>query len=167
VLDPDGLLAVARLLLDETTAPVTDAGIRRAVSTAYYALFHTILRAAADRFAGTGHETSAAFGLIYRSFDHRQMADVCKRLRASTLSDAMKRPLRRDAVSQDIRDFASAFAAMQDACHLADYDPAAVFEPSDAGNLIEAAENAIAAFGRAESAEQADILALLMVKPRT
>jgi hypothetical protein len=166
VLDPDGLLAVARLLLDETAVPVTDAQVRRAVSTAYYALFHTILRAAAERFAGPGHDTSAAYGLIYRSFDHRRMADVCGKLRASTLSDAMKRQLRRDTISQDMRDFASVFPAMQEERHLADYDPAAVFEPSGARDLIESVENAIAAFDRAEPAERADILALLMVKPR-
>jgi len=76
VLDPGALLAVACLLLDETNAPATDASIRRAISSAYYALFHVILRAAAERFAGAGHETSAVFALIYRNFDHRRMADV-------------------------------------------------------------------------------------------
>ncbi len=167
MLDPDGLLAVARLLLDETTAPATDARVRRAVSTAYYALFHNTLRAAAERFAGPGHDTGAAYGLIYRSFDHRRMAEVCGKLRASTLSDAMKRQLRRDSISQDMRDFASAFPAMQEERHLADYDPAAEFEAAGARDLIGTAENAIAAFGRALPEEQADILALFMVKPRS
>jgi len=65
-----------------------------------------------------------------------------------------------------MRDFASGFTEMQEARHLADYDPAAVFEPSNARNLIEVAENAIGAFRHAEPSEQTDVLALLMIKPR-
>ena len=130
-------------------------------------MFHTILRAAAERFAGPGQDASAAYGLIYRSFDHGRMADVCRKLRASTLSDAMKLDLRRDAISQDMRDFASVFPEIQEFRQLADYDPAAVFEKTDVQNLIDTVEYAIAAFNRAISAEQADILALFMVKPRS
>jgi len=42
------LLAAARRLSDASRQPPpTDAQLRRAVSTAYYAVFHTVLRAAA------------------------------------------------------------------------------------------------------------------------
>ncbi len=79
----------------------------------------------------------------------------------------MKRQLQQESISRDMRDFASAFPMMQEERHVADYDPAASFEPSGARDLIGTAENAIAAFGRSLPEEQADILALFMVKPRS
>ena len=50
---PTDLLAVARLLVDASIQPPRgDARLRRAVSTAYYALFHKVAEAAAQRFMG-------------------------------------------------------------------------------------------------------------------
>lgn len=94
------------------------------------------------------------------------MRTVCEALRVSTLKDRYKRHLRRTVVSQDMRDFAATFLALQEARHLADYDPAARFLPSDAASLVDAAEVAIAAFDRVSPDEQADVLALMMVKAR-
>jgi len=89
VLDPLELLAVARLLAAD--AQPSEAQLRRAVSTAYYALFHKVLQAAAGRFMGLNKETSAGYSLIYRGFDHRNMRTVCEALDVSTLKDSLKR----------------------------------------------------------------------------
>jgi hypothetical protein len=63
--DPSELLAGARLLSDASGAiPPSDAQLRRAVSTAYYALFHKVVRAAAERFMGPAHENAAGFSLL-------------------------------------------------------------------------------------------------------
>jgi hypothetical protein len=165
--DSSDLLDVARLL---STAGAqtrsTDAELRRAVSSVYYAVFHTILRAAAQRFIGSDQEETAAYGILYRSFDHRHMKMVCEALRGPTLRDKYKRPLRRTSVSRDMRDFAEIFPALQDARHLADYDPTTRFLASDVLSLIDVADSAIAAFERATAEEQTDILALLMVRLR-
>jgi hypothetical protein len=162
--DPSDLIAVARLL--SAQAPPTDAQLRRAVSTAYYAVFHRILRAAAQRFIGVGREASAAYALIYRGFDHGRMKAVCVALSASTLNDKLRFGLGKSAVSQEMRDFASAFPDLQDVRHLADYHPNTQFLPSDVSSLIDSAEAAIDAFDRAAPEEQADVLALLMVGAR-
>lgn len=164
--DPVELLAVARLLAREDGIAPTDAQLRRAVSSAYYAVFHKILRAAAERFAGPGQEGSGAYGTLYRSFDHAHMSRVCDDLQASTLRDRVKRMLRRDSVSQQTRDFAGAFPELQEARHQADYDPTVRFRPSDVGSLIDAAEVAMVAFDLIPPDEQADVLALLMVRTR-
>lgn len=137
------------------------------MSTAYYALFHWALRAAANRFMGPNNEKSAGYSLIYRSFDHRYMRTVCEALNVSTLKDNLKRQLGRSAVSQDIRTFASAFPTLQDARHLADYDPQAVFSPADVSSLISSADAAMEAFDRAAADEQADVLALMLVRARS
>ncbi len=147
-------------------APPTDAQLRRAVSTAYYALFHKILRAAATRFMGAGAQASAGYALIYRSFDHARMKAVCQALNVSSLKDSLKFSLGTNAVSRDMRDFAGTFPTLQNARHLADYHPDFRFGRSHVLSLIDAAEAAMAAFDRTASAEQADILALLMAGAR-
>jgi hypothetical protein len=126
VLDPAELLAVARVLLAVgAPSPPGQAQLRRAASTAYYALFHKILRTAGERFAGSGQEESGAYAILYRSFDHAHRKRVCEDLQVSTLKDRIKGPLRRNTVSQHTRDFAGTFPAFQDIRHLADYDPTA------------------------------------------
>lgn len=167
MLDPSELLAVARLLLIAgAPSPPSQAQLRRAVSTAYYALFHTILRTAGERFAGSDQEHSGAYAILYRSFDHGHMSKACEDLQASTLKDRIKGALRRDLLSQDTRDFAGIFQALQDARHRADYDPTVRFLPSEVASRIDAAEVAIEAFNRILADEQADVLALLMVRTR-
>jgi hypothetical protein len=51
-LNPPELLGAAKLLADfEGGAPPSDSRLRRAISTAYYAVFHAALTAAADQRA--------------------------------------------------------------------------------------------------------------------
>lgn len=94
------------------------------------------------------------------------MREVCKELRKPTLAEKYKRTLARSTMSGDIRDFADAFAALQEMRHLADYHPKELFEFSDVEAVIEIAADAIAAFGRADAAEKADVLAVMMVGVR-
>lgn len=165
--EPSELLAVARFLATTDDKPqLTDARLRRAVSTAYYALFHKVLRAAAQRFMGPGQEQRAGFTILYRSFDHRHMKIICLALRVSTLKDRYEQLLRRNSVSQAARDFAGAFASLQDVRHLADYDPVVEFVPAQVSALIDSADAAMSAFDRVTPDEQADVLALLMVRTR-
>jgi len=119
VIDSSDLLAVARFLSNVgIQASPSDAQLRRAVSTAYYALFHKVLRAAAQRFMGPNQKKSAGYALLYRSFDHRHMRTVCEALRASTLNKHFKSHLRRSVVSQDMRDFVGVFSSLQEFRHL-------------------------------------------------
>jgi hypothetical protein len=126
--DPSALLAVARLLLSaEPEPPASDARLRRAVSTAYYALFHKVLRSGAECFMGAGKQQTAGYGLLYRSFNHGRMKSVSGSLDVEMLGKTLQQHLGRTAVSQDMRNFAAAFVALQDARHVADYDPVSVF----------------------------------------
>ena len=160
--DPTDLLAVARLLLSAKPAPPSEAQLRRAASTAYYALFHKASRAAAERFMGPGRGSSAGYALLYRGLNHGRMRDVCKALDVPRLKDPWKRQLGKDA-----RGFAADFVALQEARHSADYDPKAEFSPSGVSALIEAADNGLAAFDRIAPDERADMLALMLVGARS
>lgn len=159
--DAGDLLAVARSLV---AAPgPSDAALRRAVSTGYYALFHAVLREAAARFADEG---SAAHALIYRAFEHGQMRAVCEAVDRDALADRWARALGRRSVSRDARDFAGAFVVAQERRMAADYDPRASFYPSDVRNGLDEVGRALDAFARVAPGERADLLALLMVRAR-
>ena len=68
VLGPTDLIAAARLLAEAER--LTEAHIRRAISTAYYAVFHHVLGAGATRFLHDGKHDGAAFSVLYRGFSH-------------------------------------------------------------------------------------------------
>ncbi len=104
--------------------------------------------------------------IIYRSFEHRNVRAVCEALKVATLKGRYRRQSDRTAMSEDMRDFARAFPALQDARHLADYDPTNTFDPVGVLAVITAAEAVIAAFERADPQEQTDVLALMMVRSR-
>lgn len=165
--DSADLLAVARSLLSvDSTSPAFEAHLRRAVSTAYYALFHHVLRSAAERFMGFETRHSAGYDVIYHGFNHGRMKTVCEALNVAFLGKSLARQLGRSSVSQDARNFAGGFSTLQDARHQADYDPSVLFVPSDASGLVEAAYAAMTAFDRIAPDEKADILALTLVNPR-
>jgi hypothetical protein len=63
-LDPEHLFEQALKLTD----PAADrqADFRRAISAAYYGLFHAVLSAAADLFIGAGNRSTGRYELVYR-----------------------------------------------------------------------------------------------------
>ena len=140
--------------------------MRRAVSTAYYALFHNVLAAGASRFMGAGTETSPGYSILYRSFADGRIKTVCEGLDVASLGRNLARQLGRNSVSADMREFASHFVSLQDARHVADYDPGAEFSPSAVEGLLDAAEIAFAAFDGTDPGKQADVLALMLSNPR-
>jgi hypothetical protein len=115
---------------------------------------------------GLSQQRSAAFSILCRGFQHRDMRTVCEAIRAPTLRVKYQSSLRKASVSQDMKDFADALPLLQDARHSADYDPAARFSPSDVSSIIDSAEVAIDAFDRADVEEKTDVLALMMVGAR-
>ena len=83
VLNPEHLLAQARVLTAAPSAgPPRQVDVRRAISAAYYAVFHAILTAAADEFVGVGQRVKPNYALVYRSIDHRHLSAVCSIARA-------------------------------------------------------------------------------------
>ncbi|MDP4023802.1 hypothetical protein Q8W71_14300 [Methylobacterium sp. NEAU 140] len=164
MLEPADLLGVARTLASGATP--SDAAHRRAISTAYYALFHAALRTAAERFIGRDEGETAAYALLYRGFAHGRMRDVCVAIEKPHLAPRYAKLLRRPRVSQEMRTFASAFVDLQQRRHTADYDPQAELGRADAADACDSAELAMTALARAGDGEIADIFALLLVDPR-
>ena len=98
------------------------AELRRAVSTAYYAMFHTLARCCADTLVGAtrARRSQQAWRQTYRSLEHGLARNQCSN----------RTMLRR--FPQPIRKFAEMFVNMQYLRHIADYDPDPDLSPETA-----------------------------------
>ena len=130
------LIATARLLTTTShpnTQPLPDS-LRRAISTAYYAMFHALASSNADCLVGTPHDplTGHAWSRIYRGLNH----------------SAAKRNLLQDQglFSPQAQQFAEVFAELQDERHQADYDSSKTFTLPETAAWINRAEAAIEGF---------------------
>ena len=107
------------------------ADLKRAISTAYYALFHAFAKNAADMLVGVGQKRpDKAWVQIYRSLQHGDAKSACEGVRNLGFPDL-------------INACGDAFVRLQQERHAADYDPEARFLRADALQAIELAENAI------------------------
>ncbi len=140
--------------------------MRRSVSTSYYALFHLIVRAGAWRFMGPHEATRPGYALLYRAFNHARMKSVCKSVDVPFLSPTLERQLGRKTVHPGLRVCANTFIALQEARHLADYDPGATFILRDVSDLTDLAQLGMSAFENAPVDERSDFLALMLATPR-
>ena len=99
--------------------PRSEAKLRRAISTAYYALFHLLTYEATRKLAG---RTPVA-AEVRRWFEHREMVKVAKHFLASGTKPQRLQPLLRHvAVSADLRIVAMAFKNLHQWREHADYD---------------------------------------------
>ena len=94
-------------LMEAGRAPPAQARLRRAVSTAYYAMFHCLAASAADLFIGT--ERSPAWQRAYRALEHGKARTACRQVWT------------RREFPAEIRDSAEAFVELQRARQQADY----------------------------------------------
>jgi hypothetical protein len=72
------LIAQARHLCQREPRRPKQASLRRAISTAYYGLFHGLVAAAGACFLS--HRHRALRPVLTRAFEHRKMAEACQRL---------------------------------------------------------------------------------------
>lgn len=123
---PEQLIAQAEFLLRNTAS--NEANLRRAVSSAYYALFHLLVRDAIVNWKHADHHSRLA-----RTFDHKRMKDASTttlkeigNVRNSEASDS------KQTVRFKLSIVAQAFVDLQQARHKADYDIGEPFEALDA-----------------------------------
>ena len=132
------LLDQARHLAMREPKKPKQASLRRAVSAAYYALFHLLVNAASNQLGPS--KPSGLRPLISRAFVHGHMKSLCKAVASRTAPDRF-RPLLLSP-SASLRSIASTFMDLQDARHRADYDLLTLFVRTDTLDLIDRAETA-------------------------
>ena len=143
-MEPHDLIAVARTLAAGSNASnpngATDTELRRAVSCASYAIFHTLCRACADVMVGphAGSQLEQElWNMAYRTLDHGPARNKCND------SGNMGR------FSSNLRRFAITLVDSQQRRHQADYDPGTTFTQSQVNQIIDDAADALAGFDNA------------------
>jgi hypothetical protein len=150
----DRLLAVAYDLSRRTGRRPREVFMRRAVSTAYYAMFHALARLCADQLVGGIHAKTAAWARVYRSLDHKPAQTVLRSVEAAGLAS-------------QIVAFGEAFAQLQERRYQADYDPAPFrYYFKETAALINLAETAIQGLNSLGVDERRALATLLLFKQR-
>lgn len=155
-LSSSDLITVALDLLEAAEHRGHPTHLRRALSTAYYAMFHCLARVAADRVirAPRPPRERAAWLHVYRSLQHQHARKQCLNNRViGSHPDSTRR-------------FAARFAGLQEQRHTADYSPVAKFEAAAVRRTVETAAEAIDRFEAAREADQAAFAAWVLLATR-
>ena len=150
------LIATGRVTLipqQPGTQPGT-AALRRAVSTAYYAMFHALAASNADALMGTPNDelTTDARVQIYRGLNRNQARAQLQQNQAR--------------ISANAQAFAKVFSELQGERHNADYNPLAPFNARAATSWLNKAETAITDFLQTSESEGAAIAILTLIRTR-
>ena len=132
----------------------TDEHIRRAISNAYYALFHALAASNAETLVGTpyGTVTTAAWSRVYRGLDHGLARRELQRHRHEFSAECQK--------------FVDTFGDLQNLRHSADYDHNAVFTAQEGSVALAEAEAAINDYIQADRNERTYIATVTLIRPR-
>ena len=131
------------------------ANLRRAVSSAYYAVFHLLVDEACRVLIGAQHNQAPFRQVLGRAFAHGVMKEACKSFGGGTLRKGVAKGLPVGfAIPVEIRDLALAFVDLQEKRHLADYDLTERFKRSDILMLINRAKKRIEGFTELPSSNE-------------
>ena len=136
-MSPANLIATARVLhnaaLQESDPERAQTHLKRAVSTAYYAMFHTVCANAAELLPGAASQpaTAAAWLQAYRGPEHNHVRNQCR-------NAGMMAPF-----PPEIKSFAQTIVRVQTRRNQADYNPLSNFRRVEVSQIIDDAEFAI------------------------
>lgn len=152
---PLDLIATAKDLLLTAKGSPSEASLRRATSTAYYALFHCLARDCADLLIGEdpGSRSDSAWKQVYRALQHGFARGQCQKTKNM-------------GFPQPILEFAQNFASLQIKREEADYDLSAVFVESAVTADIATAELAIQNYGTAAEKDRRAFCVWVLLKQR-
>lgn len=146
---PEELLEQAKLLL---SLPPNQANLRRAVSTAYYALFHLLVRSTVLKWSDPIHRAR-----IGRMFEHARMKKVSAAIikSAGGETDRVSANAMEDTRSTDLKNVAQSFITLQQARHDADYNLDRELDPADAVAQVDQAHSAFVSWKIASDSDAA------------
>ena len=160
-LPPDDLFEQAEALAGRAGARQVD--LRRAISAAYYGLFHFTMTAAADLVIGAENRSTARYTLVYRSADHGRLRSLCSQLGGTKPQNLPLAPA--DGFGR-LADFARIVGNLYELRNLADYDPSRDFTADEARVAISDAREAIKWFQQGTAEQRETFLISLLFKPR-
>lgn len=150
------LIEAARLLAGATGASPgrpRQIMLRKAVSSAYYALFHALCSSNANAVIGMSPRVDRrAWSRTYRALEH----GVAKNRMMQHIVN----------LPAGMQSFARTFSNLQERRHEADYDPDSRFRRSNVIALIDRAETAIEGFYAADASERRSFATLVLLRDR-
>lgn len=153
---PSDLLDQAEMLARREPKNPKQASLRRAVSAAYYALFHLLVEDAARLLLGlVGRDDAAAIARIARTFDHKPLKEVSQAFAESRLPASLRSDGEGYQTPGDLKLVADAVVSLQQARHEADYNIGRPVTRADAQKLIQEAKLAFEAWERVKGSDNA------------
>ena len=144
-MNPRHLIRIARQLASGAVGGnqgrPRQAELRRAVSAAYYALFHALAHCCANRLAGPDRG-GGAWVQTYRALEHGHARNQCDNRAAMS------------AFPSEIQNFGRRFVFLQRQRQQADYSPSATFDRQRVMQLITEAEDAVTALDNAPATDR-------------
>lgn len=124
ILNPEHLLEQAdKLIASGLPGRPRQADLRRAISAAYYAVFHATVAAAADHYVGANKRTTNQYALAYRSVDHKELRELCAKVKSPNPAGKMLRYGPSGGFDPEMRTFANILQELQEKRQEADYSP--------------------------------------------
>ena len=152
------LIDLARLLAGQgalvTRGRPRQAMLKKAISAAYYAMFHALCYSNANALIGSSARAARLPGWTrtYRALDH---------------GAAKERLLQHHSgASPGVQNFGTAFSVLQGNRHRADYDPNARFDRRHTVALIDRAEDAIQSLLSTDESERRELAAAVLLRER-
>ena len=153
----DDLLDTARRLAQGTVdQPFTQADLRRAASSVYYAVFHAICLSNADTLAGDDPQDrdQEAWHQAYRALEHGYANRRCRQVQGAR------------RFSQPIQGLAEGFPTLQSLRHQADYDPDRNVTQAEVSSAIELAADVITDFWSVSEQERRAFAIYILMRER-
>jgi hypothetical protein len=165
--NPDHLLELAtRLASPGGPGAPRQADLKRAVSSAYYAVFHAVMRRAADEFVGSGSVGTTAHLLASRAVDHRALRELCEQIVKPTPKAKLQRLIPEGGFGPELQAFARAVLTLQPKRLDADYDPGSRFRVAGVMSDIATARQGIQQLNSAPAERLRVFLAILLFNLR-
>jgi uncharacterized protein (UPF0332 family) len=159
------LLEQAQHLASREKKRPRQASLRRAVSTAYYALFHLLIHEATRNW-----KRAAQRPLLARAFEHGKMKSACDKKRSELrafITSVPPPPPRERAVAQHLYTIVDTFIQAQQQRHTADYDNSTQWTRTEVFAQIAAVSVAFQSWKAIRNEKLAqDYLVYLLVKER-
>jgi hypothetical protein len=148
------LLRQAQHLATKEPRRPLQASLRRAVSAAYYALFHLLVDDAVCRMVSASRYELR--NCLRRAFAHANMRAVAQQFVGTSVAQRLRPGLQGQSLQPDLVKVARTFVDLQEARHEADYNTAWRTTRPDALGLIEQTEEVFACWQTVRRTVQAD-----------
>lgn len=155
------LLNLADDVLPAGPGRPVQARLRRAVSTAYYALFHALIEESTRWLAGTGARTMRQ--VMARGYEHGAMRDFAERVVHGRVPDFVQPLL--PAIPPDLARAVDTFVKLQSERHRADYDWANPYTKVEVVRLLRTARAALDEISGSADGYSDELRHFLMILP--